>query len=160
MYWLLLFVALCYFWFDLVTIRFYPFLLIALMSFLILFHGSNVLYFFYSSFHCATDSPSLSRTYFVINCKKLDSHFWHGFVLLTIFSSYELVTRTFWIILFPSHRITVHARTCYLKLNSKFISPLTKFTFLMLRVSLEHGKLRTTFFNKPTNSHFYCLTTN
>ena len=31
---------------------------------------------------------------------------------------------------------------------------------LEVRVSLEHGKLRTTFFNKPKNSHFYCLTTN
>ena len=43
--------------------------------------------------------------------KKLEYHLWYGFVLLTIFSSHEPITRTHWIISFPSHRITVNPRT-------------------------------------------------
>ena len=43
------------------------------------------------------------------------------------------------------------------KSNSKFISPLTKLTFLMW-VSLKHGKLRTTLSTRPTNSHFHLNT--
>ena len=53
------------------------------------------------------------------------------FVLLKIFSSYGPVTRTHWIISFRSHRITVNPKILNSKLNSKFISPLKKFTFLM-----------------------------
>ena len=36
---------------------------------------------------------------------------WYDFILLTIFSSYGPVTRTLWIISFPSHRTTVNPRT-------------------------------------------------
>ena len=36
---------------------------------------------------------------------------WYGFVLLTIFSSYEQVTKARWIIEFPSHRIKVNPKT-------------------------------------------------
>ena len=35
----------------------------------------------------------------------------YDFILLTIFSSYGPVTRTLWIISFPSHRTTVNPRT-------------------------------------------------
>ena len=43
--------------------------------------------------------------------QKLDYHVRYGFVLLTIFSLYGPVTRTHWIISFPSHRITSHRIT-------------------------------------------------
>ena len=43
--------------------------------------------------------------------QKLDYHVRYGFVLLKVFSSYGAVTRTHWIIAFPSHRITVNPRT-------------------------------------------------
>ena len=54
---------------------------------------------------------NFEQTYCVIILKKLDYHHWYGFVLLTIFSSYEPVTRTRWIISFPSHSITINPRT-------------------------------------------------
>ena len=72
----------------------------------------------------------LSRSYCAIIFKKLIYHLWYGFVLLMIFSSYGPVRSTCRIISFPSHRITVNPRR-NLKLNSKFISSLTKFTLLI-----------------------------
>ena len=64
--------------------------------------------------------------------------------------------RTRWIISFPLHRITINPTTWNLKLNSIFISPLTKF-IILIKVPLKHGKLRTTLFTKPADSHFYLM---
>ena len=47
----------------------------------------------------------------VVIFKKMDYHLWHGFVLLTIFSSYKPVIWTCRIIPFYSHKITVNPRT-------------------------------------------------
>ena len=54
---------------------------------------------------------NFERTYCVIIIKELDYHLWYGLVLLTVFSSYGPVTRTRWIISFPSHRIAVNPGT-------------------------------------------------
>ena len=45
------------------------------------------------------------------------------------------------------------------KIKFEISGELTKFTFLMyITISLKHGKLSTTLFTKPTDSHFYLNT--
>ena len=56
-------------------------------------------------------TENFEQTYCVIILKKLDYHLWYGFILLTIFSLYGPLTRTRWIIPFPSRRITVNPKT-------------------------------------------------
>ena len=87
--------------------------------------------------------------------KKMDYHLWYGFVLLTIFSSYGPVTRTRSIISFPSHRVTVNPKNMKSKIKFEIHLTTNEVYFLDVIVSLKHGKLRTTLFTKPTDSHFY-----
>ena len=94
----------------------------------------------------------------MIILKKLDYHLWYGFVLLTIFSSYGPVTRTRWIISFPSHIITVNPRNMKSKIKFEIRLSTNEVHFIDVTVSLKHGKLRTALFTKPTDSHFYLNT--
>ena len=70
----------------------------------------------------------------------IDYHFWYSFVLLRIFSSYEPVTRTM---------------TSKIKFKVHLL--FSKIQLLDVTVSLKHGKLNTTLFTKPTDSHFYLV---